>query len=153
MENRLEVPPNINIELPYDPPIPLLIIYPDNTLIQQNKEETVNHDIFHSSISSQGQHPFIEAISSYASFSCSQNPSSFHKIFEDSLDEDLLESSTKQTSIKHIVLKYALDDNDLYSESSHTNNRKILSVKEKVIMNALINFHQKNKLFFHLIYL
>ena len=34
MENRLEVPPNINIELPYDPPIPLLIIYPDNTLIQ-----------------------------------------------------------------------------------------------------------------------
>ena len=119
-----------------------LKMFPDKTLIQQNKEETVNHDIFHSSISSQGQHPFIEAISSYASFSFSQNPSSFHKIFEDSLDEDLLESSTKQTSIKHIVLKYALDDNDLYSESSHTNNRKILSVKEKVIMNALINFHQ-----------
>ena len=120
-----------------------LKMFPDKTIEQQNKEEKVNHDIYPSSIPTQGQHPFIEAISSYASFSFSQNPSSLHKIFEDSLDEDLLEKSTKQTSIKHIVLKYALDDNDLYSETSHTNNRKILSVKEKVIMNALIHFHQK----------
>ena len=35
MENSIEVPQNLKIELPYDPEIPLLGIYPDKTLIQK----------------------------------------------------------------------------------------------------------------------
>lgn len=120
-------------------------MFPDKTFVQQNKEEKLSDEILSTTISSPSQHPLIEAISSYASFSFSQNSSSLHKIFEETLDENLLEQPSKQTSIKHIVLKYALDDNDLFNETTHNNNRKILSVKEKVIMNALIHFHQKIK--------
>jgi len=33
MENRMEVPQKLKIELPYDPAIPFLGIYPGKTLI------------------------------------------------------------------------------------------------------------------------
>ena len=35
MENSMEVPKKIKIELPYDPAIPLLGIYPEKTIIQK----------------------------------------------------------------------------------------------------------------------
>ena len=35
MENSIEVPSKLKIELPYDPPIPLLGIYPEKTIIQK----------------------------------------------------------------------------------------------------------------------
>ena len=36
MENSVEVPQKLKIELPYDTAIPLLGIYPDKTLIQKD---------------------------------------------------------------------------------------------------------------------
>ena len=36
MENSMEVPKKLKIELPYDPAIPLLAMYPDKTLIQKD---------------------------------------------------------------------------------------------------------------------
>ena len=36
MENSMEVPPKLKIQLPYDPAIPLLGIYPKKTIIQKN---------------------------------------------------------------------------------------------------------------------
>ena len=35
METSMEVPPKLNIELPYDPAIPLLGIYPDKTFLKK----------------------------------------------------------------------------------------------------------------------
>ena len=35
MENSMEVPQKINIELPYDPAISLLSIYPDKTFTEK----------------------------------------------------------------------------------------------------------------------
>ena len=37
MENSLEVPKKLKIEFPYEPAIPLLGIYVDNTIIQKDK--------------------------------------------------------------------------------------------------------------------
>ena len=36
MENSMEVPSKVKIELPYDPTIPPLGIYPDRTIIQKD---------------------------------------------------------------------------------------------------------------------
>ena len=36
MENSMEVPEKLKIELPYDPAIPLLGIYPEKTIIQKD---------------------------------------------------------------------------------------------------------------------
>ena len=36
MENSMEAPQKLKIELPYDPAIPLLDIYPDKTIIQKD---------------------------------------------------------------------------------------------------------------------
>ena len=36
MENSMEVPKKLKIELPYDPAIPLLGIYPEKTIIQKD---------------------------------------------------------------------------------------------------------------------
>ena len=36
MENSMKVPQKTKIELPYDPTIPLLSIYPDKTLIRKD---------------------------------------------------------------------------------------------------------------------
>ena len=36
MENSMEVPKTLKIELPYDPAIPLLGIYPEKTIIQKS---------------------------------------------------------------------------------------------------------------------
>ena len=36
MENSMEVPEKTKIELPYDPSLPLLGIYPEKTLIQKD---------------------------------------------------------------------------------------------------------------------
>ena len=33
IENSMEIPQKLKIELPYDPAVPLLSIYPDKTLI------------------------------------------------------------------------------------------------------------------------
>ena len=35
MENSIEVPQKLKIELPYDPAVPVLGIYPDKTIIQK----------------------------------------------------------------------------------------------------------------------
>ena len=35
MENSMEVPKKLTIELPYDPAVPLLGIYPEKTIIQK----------------------------------------------------------------------------------------------------------------------
>ena len=35
-ENSVEAPQNCHIELPYDPAVPLLGIYPDKTIIQKD---------------------------------------------------------------------------------------------------------------------
>ena len=45
MENSMEVPEKLKIELPYDPAIPLLGIYPEKTIIQKekNKDCTLTH--------------------------------------------------------------------------------------------------------------
>ena len=36
MENSIEVPQKLKIELPYDPAVPILGIYPDKTIIQKD---------------------------------------------------------------------------------------------------------------------
>ena len=36
MENSIEVPQKLKIELPYDPAVPLLGIYPDKIIIQKD---------------------------------------------------------------------------------------------------------------------
>ena len=36
MENSVEIPQNLEIELPYDPAIPLLGIYPEETKIEKD---------------------------------------------------------------------------------------------------------------------
>ena len=41
MENSIEVPSKLKIELPYDPPIPLLGIYPEKTIIQKESCTTM----------------------------------------------------------------------------------------------------------------
>ena len=37
VENSMEVPLKLNVELPYDPAIPLLGIYPEKTIIQKKQ--------------------------------------------------------------------------------------------------------------------
>ena len=41
MENSIEVPLKLKIELPYDPEIPLLGIYPEKTIIQKESCTTM----------------------------------------------------------------------------------------------------------------
>ena len=40
-ENSVEVPQKLKIELPYDPAIPLLGIYPEKTIIQKDTYTSV----------------------------------------------------------------------------------------------------------------
>ena len=115
----------------------IIKMFPEKKSTQEKQEGKLSDDI-----PSKGQQSLIEAISSYASLSFSQS-STLHKIFEETIDEELLEQPSKQSSIKQIVLKYALDDKDLLNEIPHKTKRKILSVKERVILNALIRFNKE----------
>ena len=93
-------------------------MFPEKKSTQEKQEGKLSDDI-----PSKGQQSLIEAISSYASLSFSQS-STLHKIFEETIDEELLEQPSKQSSIKQIVLKYALDDKDLLNEIPHKTKRK-----------------------------
>ena len=45
----MEVPQKLKIELPYDPAIPLLGIYPDKTIIQKDTCTPTIHSTIHNS--------------------------------------------------------------------------------------------------------
>ena len=66
-------------------------MFPEKKSTQEKQEGKLSDGV-----PSEGQQSLIEAIGSYASLSFSQS-STLHKIFEETIDEELLEEPSKQS--------------------------------------------------------
>lgn len=83
---------------------------------------------------------------SSGTFSFSNNQNSIPNLFEEHFEESNSEPSSQPSSIKHIVLKYKLSENDFLFDSKFSRkDENNFVTREAIILASLMNFDLKQK--------